>query len=87
MARQQSRRVDRAEFAQLQRADINPVGFGQREQDSLLAAFAVLLSPLDSVDAETWRGEVGRTLCDLLGADRSAFQLEMPGIPVLYSED
>lgn len=67
--------------------DITPIGFSPREQDSLRAAFAVLLSPLDSVDAETWRGEVGRTLCDLLGADRSAFQLEMPGIPLLYSED
>jgi DNA-binding CsgD family transcriptional regulator len=67
--------------------EITPIGFTQREQDALRAAFAVLLSPLDSVDVEAWRGEVGRTLCDLLGADRSSFQLEMPRIPLLYSED
>jgi len=58
-----------------------------RDHDALRAAFAVLLSPLDSVDAETWRGEVGHTIGELLGADRSAFKLEIPGAPVLYSED
>jgi DNA-binding CsgD family transcriptional regulator len=67
--------------------DITPIGFSERELEALRAAFAVLLSPLDSVDAETWRGEVGRTLCDLLGADRSSFQLEIPGTPFFYSED
>jgi DNA-binding CsgD family transcriptional regulator/PAS domain-containing protein len=58
-----------------------------RDHAALHSAFAVLLSPLDAVDAESWRGEVGRTLAELLGADRAAFQLEAPGIPVLYSED
>jgi DNA-binding CsgD family transcriptional regulator len=67
--------------------DITPIGFTRREQDALRAAFAVLLSPLDSIDAQTWRGDVARCLSDLLGADRAAFQLEMPGIPLLYSED
>lgn len=58
-----------------------------RDHDALHAAFAVLLSPLDFVDAESWRGEVGRVLSHLLGADRSAFQLDVPGVPILYSED
>lgn len=58
-----------------------------RAHDALHAAFAVLLAPLDSVDAESWRAEVGRVLCNLLGADRSAFQLEIPGAPIIYSED
>jgi len=79
--------VPKAEVIRLRPEEITPVGFSQREQESLRAAFAVLLSPLDSVDSETWRGEVGRTLCDLLGADRSSFQLAIPGIPLLYSED
>ncbi len=79
--------VTQPERAKVRSEDITPIGFSQREQDCLRAALAVLLSPLDSVDAEVWRGEVGRTLCELLGADRSAFQLEIPGIPALYSED
>ena len=58
-----------------------------RDHDALHAAFAVLLSPLDFVDAETWRGEVGRVVSHLLGADRSAFQLDTSRVPVLYSED
>lgn len=79
--------VTRLESRRIRSNDITPIGFGQREQDSLRAALAVVLSPLDSVDVETWRGEVGRTLCDLLGADRASFQLEIPGAPLLYSED
>ena len=79
--------LTRIEPARLRSEDVTPIGFTQREQDALRAAFAVLLSPLDSIDAQTWRGEVGRTLSDLLGADRASFQLEMPGIPLLYSED
>lgn len=58
-----------------------------RDHDALHAAFAVLLSPLDFVDAEGWRGEVGRVVSHLLGADRAAFQLDVPGVPSLYSED
>jgi DNA-binding CsgD family transcriptional regulator/PAS domain-containing protein len=58
-----------------------------RDHIALHSAFAVLLSPLDAVDTEAWRGEVGRTLAELLGADRAAFQLEAPGVPILYSED
>ncbi len=58
-----------------------------RDHDALHAAFAVLLSPLDFVDAESWRGEVGKVLAQLLRADRSAFQLDIPGVSVLYSED
>ncbi|HEY8164993.1 MAG TPA: helix-turn-helix transcriptional regulator [Gemmatimonadaceae bacterium] len=58
-----------------------------RDQAALHSAFAVLLSPLDAVDAEAWRGEVSRCLAEFLGADRAAFQLEAPGSPVLYSED
>jgi len=58
-----------------------------RDHDALHAAFAVLLTPLDFVDAETWRGEVGKVLSQLLRADRAAFQLDIPGVPVLYSED
>lgn len=79
--------ITRPELAKVRSEDIRPIGFTQREQDALRAAFAVLLSPLDSMDAETWRGEVGRTLCHLLGADRASFQLEIPGIPLLHSED
>lgn len=79
--------LTRSEPTRLRPEDVTPIGFTQREQDALRAAFAVLLSPLDSIDAQTWRDEVGRTLCDLLGADRSSFQLELPGIPLLYSED
>jgi DNA-binding CsgD family transcriptional regulator len=79
--------IAKLEPTRLRAEEITPIGFTQREQDALRAAFAVLLSPLDSIDAQTWRGEVGRTLCDLLGADRSSFQLEMPGVPLLYSED
>ena len=63
-------------------APLNP-----RDHNALHAAFAVLLSPLDSVDVESWRGEVGSFLSELVGADRSAFQLDVPGIPLLYSED
>ncbi len=58
-----------------------------RDHDALHAAFAVLLTPLDFVDAEAWRGEVGKVLAQLLRADRSAFQLDIPGVPILYSED
>lgn len=79
--------VTRPEVRLSRAEEIKPIGFTQHEQNALRAAFAVLLSPLDAIDAEAWRGEVGRTLCDLLGADRSAFQLEIPGIPLLYSED
>src|SRR5688572_31592409 len=79
--------IARPELAKVRSEEISPIGFTQREQDCLRSAFAVLLSPLDSIDAETWRGEVGRTLCELLGADRASFQLEIPGIPLLYSED
>jgi DNA-binding CsgD family transcriptional regulator len=58
-----------------------------RDHDALHAAFAVLLSPLDFVDAENWRGEVGKVLSQLLGAERSAFHLEIAGAPAFYSED
>ena len=58
-----------------------------RDHDALHSAFAVLLTPLDFVDAETWRGEVGKVLAQLLRADRAAFQLDIPGVPVLYSEN
>ena len=57
------------------------------KQTALHAAFAVLLSPLDAPDPNAWRGEVARTLSPLLGADKAAFQLEMPGLATLYSED
>lgn len=67
--------------------DITQFSFTPRDHDALRGAFAVLLSPLDFVDAEAWRGEVGRCVASLLGADRSAFQLDIPGVPVLYSED
>jgi DNA-binding CsgD family transcriptional regulator len=58
-----------------------------RAHAALQFALAVLLTPLASVDAESWRGQVGSALSALLGADRSAFQLDIPGIPILYSED
>jgi len=58
-----------------------------RSSTALQSALAVLLSPLDAVDANAWRGEVSRTLCELVGADRASFQLEMPGIAALYSDD
>jgi DNA-binding CsgD family transcriptional regulator len=57
------------------------------KQTALHAALAVLLSPLDAPDPNAWRGEVARTLSSLLGADKAAFQLEMPGLGTLYSED
>jgi len=72
---------------QKRKKDEAPFALTPRDHDRLHAAFAVLLSPLDAVDAEQWRGEVGRVLGELLGADRSAFHLEIPGVPVLYSED
>jgi DNA-binding CsgD family transcriptional regulator/PAS domain-containing protein len=59
----------------------------RRDHEALHDAFAVLLTPLDFVDAEHWRGEVGKVLSQLLRADRSAFRLDIPGAPVLYSED
>lgn len=58
-----------------------------RAHAALQLAFAVLLTPLESVDAESWRGEVGAVLSSLLGADRSAFQLDIPDVPIIYSED
>jgi DNA-binding CsgD family transcriptional regulator len=70
-----------------QKSDEPPFALTPRDHDRLHSAFAVLLSPLDAVDAEQWRGEVGRCLSELLGADRSAFYLDIPNVPVLYSED
>lgn len=58
-----------------------------RAQTALQSALAVLLSPLDAVDANAWRGDVSRTLCELLGADKASFELEMPGLSQMYSED
>ena len=63
------------------------VPLNTRAHSALQSALAVLLSPLDAVDANAWRGEVSRTLCELLGADRASFELEMPGIATMYSED
>lgn len=57
------------------------------EHDALRSALAILLSPLDALDANGWRGQVGTALSELLGADRVAFQLDAPGMPLLYSED
>jgi DNA-binding CsgD family transcriptional regulator/PAS domain-containing protein len=54
---------------------------------ALQAALAVLLSPLDAVDANAWRGDVSQTLTELLGADKASFELEMPNISQMYSED
>ena len=63
------------------------VPLNPRAQTALQAALAVLLSPLDAVDANAWRGDVSRTLTDLLGADRASFELAMPNISQMYSED
>lgn len=63
------------------------VPLNSRAQTALQAALAVLLSPLDAVDANVWRGDVTRTLTELLGADKASFELEMPNIPQMYSED
>lgn len=62
------------------------VALSQPEHDALHSALATMLSPLDSVDAEAWRGEVGAAVCKLVGADRAAFQLDAPDVPLLYSE-
>jgi DNA-binding CsgD family transcriptional regulator len=67
--------------------ELSPIAFTRREQDALRASFAILLSPLDAIDANAWRSDVARTLAGLLGADRAVFQLDLPGTPVLYSED
>ncbi len=56
-------------------------------QTALHAALAVLLSPIDATDLDAWRGEVTRTLSALLGADNAAFQLEMPELSTMYSEN
>ena len=58
-----------------------------RAQTELQSALAVLLSPLDAVDANAWRGDVARTLTELLGADKASFELEMPNISQMYSEN
>ena len=63
------------------------VALTRHEHEALRSALAILLAPLDSIDANSWRGQVGIVLCELLGADRVAFQLDAPGIPLLYSED
>ena len=63
------------------------VPLNSRAQTALQGALAVLLSPLDAVDANAWRGDVSRTLTELLGADKASFELEMPNIPQMYSED
>jgi DNA-binding CsgD family transcriptional regulator len=63
------------------------VPLNSRAQTGLQSALAVLLSPLDAVDANAWRGNVTRTLTELLGADRASFELEMPNISRMYSED
>lgn len=64
-----------------------PVPFNPHAHTALQSALAVLLSPLDAVDANAWRGDVARTLCELLGADKASFELEMPRISQMYSED
>jgi DNA-binding CsgD family transcriptional regulator len=58
-----------------------------RDHEALREVFALLLTPLDWVSPDTWRTEVGRCCAELLGAERSAFQLEAPGIRRLHSED
>jgi DNA-binding CsgD family transcriptional regulator/PAS domain-containing protein len=68
-------------------AETPAVPLDTRSHTALQSALAVLLSPLDAVDANAWRGEVSRTLSALVGADKASFQLEMPGIAALYSED
>jgi DNA-binding CsgD family transcriptional regulator/PAS domain-containing protein len=57
-----------------------------RSRSALQGALAVLLSPLDAVNADAWRGDVSRTLSELVGADKASFQLEIPGIAAMYSE-
>ena len=68
-------------------APVPAVPLDTRARSALQSALAVLLSPLDAVDANAWRGEVSRTLRELVGADKASFQLEMPGIAAMYSED
>jgi DNA-binding CsgD family transcriptional regulator len=63
------------------------VPLNSRVQTGLQSALAVLLSPLDAVDANAWRGDVARTLTELLGADKASFELEMPNISQMYSEN
>jgi len=63
------------------------VPLNSRVQTALQSALAVLLSPLDELDANAWRGAVSRSLTELLGADRASFELEMPNISRMYSED
>jgi DNA-binding CsgD family transcriptional regulator len=67
--------------------DVSSVPLTPAKQTALHAALAVLLSPRDASDLNAWRGEVTRTLSALLGADNAAFQLEMPGLSTLYSEN
>jgi DNA-binding CsgD family transcriptional regulator len=68
-------------------AEAPSVPLSPARQTALHAALAVLLSPLDHADPNSWRGECARTLSALLGADNAAFQLEMPGLSTLYSEN
>ncbi|HUQ98872.1 MAG TPA: helix-turn-helix transcriptional regulator [Gemmatimonadaceae bacterium] len=63
------------------------ISLGLDEHDALRAALAILLSPLDAIDPDSWRGQVGTAFCDLLGANCSAFLIDAPGMAKIYSED
>ncbi len=74
-------------FTTAETAETAHVSLSLLEHDALQTAFAVLLSPLDYVDSTVWRGEVGRAVRDLVGADRAVVIIDAPGIPLIYSED
>jgi DNA-binding CsgD family transcriptional regulator len=63
------------------------IALSKDEHEALRSALAVLLSPLDAIDPDSWRGQVGTAFCELLGADRTVFLIDSPGMARIYSED
>lgn len=59
----------------------------RKKKRSVDSALQLLLSPLGSEDLDTWRRDVTRALCELLGADRAVFALNAPDIAEFWSED
>jgi DNA-binding CsgD family transcriptional regulator len=49
-------------------------------------AIRVLASPFASPDIDAWRSECRRTTRELIGADRAAFVLSLPGEPLVRSD-
>ena len=57
------------------------------DQRKLARALRSLLSPLEHATLDSWRHDVTVTLRDLLDADHSTFQMDVPWEALLYSPD